>query len=108
LNTCLCVPTILFFKERPKLFPSEAAKNVLRAKFEFCRDFKLLMKNKNYVVLTISYTMLFGGFTSIGAMVNTLVTPFGFTPADTSIFGGAFIFAGLVGAFLMSTLVDRN
>lgn len=42
-----------------------------------------------------------------GAVLNTLVEPYGYTPTDAMIVGVSFVFAGIVGIFVFSFLLDK-
>ena len=71
------------------------------------KDAKELMKNSNYIKLGIVYTCMYGVYTSMGAILNTLVQPYGFGSADAAEFGGVFITCGLVGSFVASGIIDK-
>jgi MFS family permease len=79
LVSIFCLPVIIFFKESPDRFPSMAAMNQTQTKFSFSKDLKLLRKNKNYIWITISFMLLYGVYTCLGAIINNLVSPYGYT-----------------------------
>lgn len=72
------------------------------------RDLILLIKNKNYVCMVLTFNMLYGVYTCLGAIINNLVDPFGYTPIDSSIFGATFIFCGLIGSIIFSYYMDKT
>ena len=50
----------------------------------------------------------FGYYTCLGAILNNLLTSFGYSSLQTSIMGVCFIFWGLVGSFVASGLLDKT
>ena len=42
IATLFCVPTVLFFKEKPKEFPSESARSQMGVDFDFKGDLRAL------------------------------------------------------------------
>lgn len=76
--------------------------------FSIKRELTLLFKNKNYVAMVVSFNMLYGVYTCLGAIINNLVDPFGYTPVDSSIFGATLIFFGLIGSAGASFYLDKT
>lgn len=72
------------------------------------RDIKLLMKNKNFIMLLLHYSIYYGIYTCLGAIINNLVSFYGFGAKSSSLFGATFILAGVVASFVVSTMIDRN
>jgi hypothetical protein len=66
------------------------------------------VKNPSYLCLTATFTLLYGIYSSLGAVVASVTTPFGFTSIDNSIFGAVFIFFGVAGSFVVSILLDKT
>ena len=71
--TALCIPILLIFRERPKHFPSQAAKNQSKTKFDFKKDLGQLARNSNYFFITICFSCLYGVYCCFGAIVNELL-----------------------------------
>jgi len=44
----------------------------------------------------------------MGAIINNLVSPYGFGAKSSSLFGATFILAGVVASFVISSMIDRN
>jgi MFS transporter, FLVCR family, feline leukemia virus subgroup C receptor-related protein len=70
------------------------------------RDLHALITNKNYIFLSLTFMMLYGVYTCLGAVINDVVAPFGYTGGETSVLGGSFIFSGIVGSFILSSRLD--
>ena len=109
-----CIITVLsfcplfFYREKPPTYPSKSAMSSESEQFDFKKDLKALLANKNYIFMVISFNMLYGIYTCLGAIINNLVHPFGYTGSDSSIFGAVFIFSGLVGSFVASSILDKT
>lgn len=101
---------LIFFKEKPRFFPSMSSMLVSHkeGEFDLKKELVLLCKNKSYVSMVISFCMMYGVYTSLGAIINNLVDPFGYTPVDSSIFGATLIFFGLVGSAIASYYLDKT
>ena len=50
---------------------------------------------------------MYGVYACLGAILNTLVEPYGFDSADAAVFGGVFITSGLIGSFVASGILDK-
>ena len=106
--TALSVPMLLFFKDQPEHFPSYSAKNQTNTKFNFKYELKELSSNKNYRWINICFMCMYGVYTCLGAIINDLVSKFGFSSTDSSIMGACFIMSGLVGSFVFSGQLDKH
>uniref|UniRef100_A0A6P7FTG4 Feline leukemia virus subgroup C receptor-related protein 1-like n=1 Tax=Diabrotica virgifera virgifera TaxID=50390 RepID=A0A6P7FTG4_DIAVI len=65
---------ILFFRARPKLPPSQSQLQLLtldEEKTNFWKDCKLLMKDKNYILLLMSFGIINGLWNAFGIVINT-------------------------------------
>jgi len=71
------VPTLIFAREKPATPPSAAASRP-QEDMKFKENLKLLKSNKSYLLLCISFTMLYGVYTSLGAVVAAITGPFGY------------------------------
>lgn len=69
-------------------------------KFDFNKELKELAKNKNFFWISVCFMLMYGFYTTIGAIINTMVHPFNYTASDSGIFGACFILCGLVGSFV--------
>ena len=71
------------------------------------KDARELLRNGNYLLLLSTYALMYGVYACLGAILNTLVEPYGFDSADAAIFGGVFITSGLIGSFVASGILDK-
>ena len=67
-----------------------------------------MAKNRNYLLLGLTYNAQYGSYSCLGAIVSSLVTPFGYSTSETSILGATFIVAGLIGSFVCSYFLDKH
>jgi hypothetical protein len=52
--------------------------------------------------------MLYGVYTSLGAVVAAITGPYGYKGGDNAIFGGVFIFFGVAGSFVLGIVLDKT
>jgi MFS family permease len=74
---------------------------------EFKKDIKILLRNRSYICLTISFTFLYGVYTALGAVVSSITAPYGYVASENSLFGAIFIIAGVLGSFVFGVVLDR-
>lgn len=54
------------------------------------------------------YALYYGIYTAMGAIINNLVSPFGYTTSSTTLFAATFILAGLISSFIVSGYIDKT
>jgi len=62
--------------------------------------------NKNFMLLTIAYALIYGIYCGVGSTTSNLLSPFGFSPNQISIGGGSAMLSGVIGALLAGIFVD--
>ena len=72
----------------------------------YCEAIKHLWKNKNFMVLALSYAFMYGVYCATGSTMSNIMNPFGYTPTDISIIGGCCLATGIVGALLVGVFLD--
>ena len=58
--------------------------------------------------MTFTYMNIYGVYNTLGAILNNLVSPYGFTAKDSSLFGASFILGGIVASVFTSAIVDKT
>ncbi len=101
------IPTIIFAKEKPDSPPSAAASRK-EEPMNFWVNLKLLLANRSYLLLSITFAMLYGIYCSFGAVVASITAPFDYTALDNAIFGGVFIVFGVLGSFVLGVYLDKS
>ena len=66
------------------------------------------MKDTNFIILTISYSLSFSIYGALAAVLGPLTEQFDFSSDDASIFGAIFIVFGLVGSFVHAVILDKT
>lgn len=98
---------ILFAKNNPPTPPSAAASRK-EEPLQFKKELKVLLSTKSYLLLCVSFTTLYGVYSSLGAVVAAMTKPYGYTSVHNAIFGAIFIFFGVLGSFVLGILLDKT
>ncbi|CAG9861908.1 unnamed protein product [Phyllotreta striolata] len=113
-SAIVLITVLLFFKARPKLPPSRSQMHLLTQSdgpqesfFSMC---KVLMKNKDYLIILFAFGLTNGIWNSFGIVVNTLYTHY-FPNGQTDI--GiisliAIIAGGCAGNLMWGMMLDRT
>lgn len=111
ITTAMIIPMLILYRKCPTQYASQAAKDTSegkKEKFSFKSDVKELFKNKNYLLLLVVYLLQQGCFLSVATMLNSLVTPLGYTPAHVRTFGICYVVSGVIGSIIFSKIVDKH
>lgn len=74
--TFINIGTVFCFREKPKLPPSQAAVSSSKEKYDMKKDLNSLVTNKNYLLLVVVFGMLFGVYSTLGAIIDNLATSY--------------------------------
>lgn len=67
----------------------------------------MLLKDINFILLMISFSLSFAIYGAIAATVGALANAFGFDSDSVSIFGAIFVIFGLVGSVIHALVLDK-
>ena len=81
---------------------------MIDTKFNFKGEIAELYRNKNYRWMTLCFSTMYGVYTCLGAVINDLVSKFGFSSTDSSYMGACLIISGLTGSFILSSQLDKS
>ena len=84
---------IFFMKEKPLHPPSVSA---TLARTETKKSLKIILKNKDFILVLLEYGLFFGSFKAISITASFILAPFSFDSFDTSIIIGATIISGFI------------
>ena len=70
------------------------------------RDLKKLMKDKNFMIMILLFSMVFGVYSSFGAILSAFFSKFGFNSYQNSLIGIVFIISGILGAAFQGYVMD--
>ena len=107
LVTSCVIFIIIFARDKPPTPPSNSAEKKDLGDINLREIIKELIENKNYLLLSGAYTFTHSNHTALSAIVSSLTKNI-YTGAQNSMFGGIYIFAGVCGSFLASTILDRT
>ena len=71
-------------------------------------DFRLLKSKRSFHFFLLNFAIVHGIYAAIGATINNVVRPFGYTAKESSLFGGACIITGLISSYLYSAILDHS
>ena len=108
ITSAMVAPLLLFYKERPKYYPSKVAKYSKKEQRNFKEDFKTLWKNKNYKIFTCSFMLLYGQYMTKSAILDNMCDHYGYSTRQTSIIGGIFIITGLIGTIIVGVIMSKS
>ena len=66
------------------------------------------LKNRNFVIISIEYGILYGVYLALGALLSPLFEPYGYTSTQISILGVEFIVAGITSCMLVGCFLDYS
>lgn len=78
IATIFSIGVLLIARDKPPTPPSASA-DCPPIKLEFKKEIRELKKNKSYLLLVLGYATLYGSVTAVGAVINSLTKPFGYT-----------------------------
>ena len=81
--TFASIPVFLYFREEPDLPPSFSAE----AKREDFMTSVFILKNKNFILLFISFSLAYGNYITINLMIHHVLAPFGVNEYQISVIG---------------------
>ena len=105
--TALALPLIFLARDLPPTPPSVIASKK-EEPFDFKKECKLLMKNKNFLRIVACMTLTFSSYVTFLTNMDLLFKPWGYTAKDISIFNVLLIVSGLLGSLLSAKFLDRD
>jgi len=95
---------VILVKSKP---PTPPSTNAAIDKIYMLKGFKLLFSNRNFVILTVIFTLGMGTFNMITTYIELIVIPRGFDSIFAGILGMALLSGGIAGTIIMSLLSDK-
>ncbi|XP_018570609.1 feline leukemia virus subgroup C receptor-related protein 2-like [Anoplophora glabripennis] len=113
LSCVVFVIVIVFFRARPDIPPSQSQLQILQEGEElppFFHNFKGLVKNKNYLLLLLSFGIFNSIWNSFGIVINTIYTHyFPDGEHDVGIITlSAIISGGCIGSVIFGLILDKT
>jgi len=107
----LLVFVIIFFKKEPKFPPSIARVTSLRRneKVSYAKPLMKLLRNKPFMLLTVSYGLNAGVFYTISTLLNQLVLlHFKGRSKDAGMIGLCIVLFGMLGSLICGFILDKS
>lgn len=105
--TCFCGLLFIFVKNKPDKPPSLAALQEPKEK-DFVSAFLAAVKDKNFVLLMISFCFVDGSFISFGSILSAIFTPLGFDTAEITIIGLVTVIVGVFSSMFAGAYVQKK
>lgn len=103
--TVIAVPFIFIIKERPT--KPASALSIGKRPFNFSTDVKFLIKNPSYILLTCSFSFIFGIYLTVGNLVGPLYAFSGYSASKISMVGVIFVLFGVIASMITGVLLDK-
>lgn len=113
INCVMLLLVYAYFEEKPAIPPSHAIllRNATNNSINVTtlrQDIDTLMKDKNYLILFLAFSIGLGIFNSLINLINQLVYPQGYSNDDAGTFGMVLILCGLVGAGIIGVVLEKT
>jgi MFS transporter, FLVCR family, MFS-domain-containing protein 7 len=96
---------VFFFEARPPTPPSTSAGQKSEP---FFRGLKMLLRNKPYLLLVLSFGTGVGATSSVSALSGQIVGGQGFSDKEAGYFFAILLLAGIVGAAISGKIIDKT
>jgi MFS family permease len=107
ISFVIFVAFIAIYKEQPDLPPSSVALQK-PPRVDLLSAIKGFLTNRNYLMLTLSFSLTQGLFAAIGTLLSSIFDPLGVDPARISLLGGILLVSGMLSAPLVGIFLDRT
>ena len=108
IGAVITILTFIFFKSKPKSPPSSSAFDRIDEAGIFTRSIKETFTNKDFMFLFLTFLMVLGAFNTLATIVAYLCQVWDYSDTEASLFGGMFIFGGILGSVLFGIFVEKT
>jgi FLVCR family feline leukemia virus subgroup C receptor-related protein len=105
ISACLCIPVIIFMKSKPDKPPSNSQYHYQSPPFKEC--LKMMIKNKSFLKLLISFTCILGYFNVYGTIVNEYFSRYGLDEDQTSYVAVVANVLAIISCLITSIILDK-
>ena len=105
--TAVYVSFQLVFRDKPEHPPSAVAEAAIENR-RFSEAFCVMKENTSFMLLCLSFALMFGFYVSLGNLISSIFSPFGLNPTEISLLGLYLLVSGIVGAIVMGAFVDKT
>lgn len=112
ISTVAILP-VFFMSENPPTHPSLSAATLQTTTLNgtylsFWSSLLKVAKNRQFWILWFGFSIFVAFFDVFSTLINQIVLPFGYSNADSGIFGMVLILAGLFGAIITGPYIDKT
>lgn len=94
-------------RDKPLSPPSILMKNDKPISIGILQGLRILMTNRNYVLLYFTYLLLNGSGSAMNSMTSSLTSKYDYSVQDNSLICMVYLVAGIVNAFVLGAILDR-
>ena len=94
-------------RDKPTNPPSAVAEAPVQ-NLNMLEAFKAMKENTSFLLLAISFALMFGFYVSLGNLISGIFTPFGLNAVEITYMGLYLLGSGILGAVVVGAWVDRT
>ena len=94
-------------RDKPVNPPSAVAEAPVQ-NLNMLEAFKAMKENTSFLLLAISFALMFGFYVSLGNLISGIFTPFGLNAVEITYMGLYLLGSGILGAVVVGAWVDRT
>ena len=68
---------------------------------------KLLLRNKNYMLLFFTFNLMYGNYSAMGAILSTITEYYHYSVGENSVLDLMFLLGGILNSFFLGSIVDK-
>ena len=106
LTTVFCFPTFFITKDKPEI-PTSPSQSETQKPPGFKESLKILINNKRFIYLSISYLLVVGYFDIVSTIINSLLDLYTITGTQSSVIYAVASVIGTVASLVFSWLLDK-
>jgi FLVCR family feline leukemia virus subgroup C receptor-related protein len=105
ISACLCLPVLIFMRSKPNKPPSNSQSHYESPPLKEC--LKMMLKNKSFLKLLISFTCILGYFNVYGTIINEYFSMYGLDEDQTSYVAGIANILAIISCLITSIILDK-
>ena len=106
LTFVFCFPTFFLTKDKPEI-PTSPSQSNIRKSPGFKESLKMLISNKRFIYLFISYLLVVGYFDIMSTIINSLLDLYSITGTQSSVIYAVSTVIGTVASLIISWILDK-
>ena len=103
--TVFALLNLIFYKDKP-ISPPSFSSNIVREDFK--KSLKTLITNPTYILITLTFSLIYGSFIDFAVILGQVMGPYSFGPKETSIASLVCVASGILGSIMLINLLKRS